>query len=718
MHSYTEVSPSGKGLRILFRAEGFVYDKERYYVVNHKQGLEVYIAGATQRYVTVTGNRVNDYPFGERGAELQQVLERYMRQPEKPKNSGINGLNGFFGKMDYFPKMLSDEELLQKAMSSRMGAEFQRLWNGDITGYKSQSEADMALCSSLAFWTGRNEEQMDRLFRKSGLMRKKWDRSQSGSTYGAITIRKAVERCRSIYQITEKKVMTPSQEETENPVENVKNTTPDVQAAMSKGFQPFVKLEPQKNHLPPFPIDALPAPLRDCVKAVSLNSQTSPDMAAVIGLGCLAVCLQGKYQVEAGSGYCEPLSLYTVVIASPGERKSSVLNRMTKPIYDFEIAYNKAREPERMENQRRREKLQRKIAGLKSRLERREDEETEQELREAEDELAALPELMPLRLYADDCSSEALTSLLARNGGVFSVISSEGGIFDIMAGRYSSKANMEVWLKGHCGDSIRVDRLGREAEYIPHPALSTILAIQPSVLSDIMSNTAMGGRGLLARFLYASPASCVGKRKFSAPPIPYDVWNRYVMMINGFLTEQSVGAKLKLSERAVEIISDCFEEHEIFMREDGAAIADWANKYIGTVLRIAGLLHVGDGETEQQEISASVMHRAIEIGRYFLAHASYAYALIDSDETLKKADFIMKKVMKKQITSMKRSELYRMCRSRFFEDAESMMPTLELLENHGYIRIEEPEMRKGPGRTPSIQIRINPEVYREAEENK
>lgn len=277
---------------------------------------------------------------------------------------------------------------------------------------------------------------------------------------------------------------------------------------------------------------------------------------------------------------------------------------------------------------------------------------------------------------------------------------------------------MEVWLKGHCGDSIRVDRLGREAEYIPHPALSTILAIQPSVLSDIMSNTAMGGRGLLARFLYASPASCVGKRKFSAPPIPYDVWNRYVMMINGFLTEQSVGAKLKLSERAVEIISDCFEEHEIFMREDGAAIAGWANKYIGTVLRIAGLLHVGDGETEQQEISASVMHRAIEIGRYFLAHASYAYALIDSDETLKKADFIMKKVMKKQITSMKRSELYRMCRSRFFEDAESMMPTLELLENHGYIRIEEPEMRKGPGRTPSIQIRINPEVYREAEENK
>ena len=38
-----------------------------------------------------------------------------------------------------------------------------------------------------------------------------------------------------------------------------------------------------------------------------------------------------------------------------------------------------------------------------------------------------------------------------------------------------------------------------------HPALSAILSIQPSVLDEIMSNTTMTGRGLIARFLYASP---------------------------------------------------------------------------------------------------------------------------------------------------------------------------------------------------------------------
>ena len=83
------------------------------------------------------------------------------------------------------------------------------------------------------------------------------------------------------------------------------------------------------------------------------------------------------------------------------------------------------------------------------------------------------------------------------------MISTEGGIFDIMAGRYSNKSNIDVWLKGHCGDAIYVDRMTREAECIMHPALSAILSIQPSVLDEIMSNTTMTGRGLIC-LLYTS----------------------------------------------------------------------------------------------------------------------------------------------------------------------------------------------------------------------
>lgn len=75
------------------------------------------------------------------------------------------------------------------------------------------------------------------------------------------------------------------------------------------------------------------------------------------------------------------------------------------------------------------------------------------------------PELKPVRFFADDCTSEALSSLMTANNGVFSVISTEGGIFDIMAGWYFNKCSGDVWLKGHCGDAIYADRVTREAEF-------------------------------------------------------------------------------------------------------------------------------------------------------------------------------------------------------------------------------------------------------------
>ena len=188
-----------------------------------------------------------------------------------------------------------------------------------------------------------------------------------------------------------------------------------------------------------------------------------------------------------------------MVIASPGERKSSVMKDMTKYLYDYEHDFNESHAEEIRASKRKREDLERQIAGLQKKLENKRNLQMENELHELEAQREQLPERKPARFFADDCSSEALTSLIASSHGIFSVISTEGGIFDIMAGRYSGKANLDVWLKGHCGDAIRVDRMGREPEYIPHPALSAILSIQPSVLDEIMSNTTMNGRGLIAK---------------------------------------------------------------------------------------------------------------------------------------------------------------------------------------------------------------------------
>lgn len=482
-------------------------------------------------------------------------------------------------------------------------------------------------------------------------------------------------------------------------------------------FQPLVPLKGQAGDLPPFPVDCLPSVARDYVKAVAEHSQTAVDMAAVIGLGVLAVCLQGKYVVEGMPGYQEPLSLYTVVIAPPGERKSSVMRDMTQYLYDYEREFNEGRQTEIRKNRQERESMERYISGLQEKLRHSTDQMLELELQHMEAQLEEMPVVKPVRFFADDCSSEALTNLLANNNGVLSVISTEGGIFDIMAGRYNNRVNIDVWLKGHCGDAIRVDRLGREPEYIPNPALSAILTIQPVVLDEIMSNATMAGRGLIARFLYASPPSMIGSRRFQTPEIPSEISKAYKNLIYDLMEipKPEKPMVLTLTPHATDVIAHHFHEHEIYLSGEGQMISDWASKYIGAVLRIAGLLHVAEPDRDDDEISSDTMRRAIQIGQYFLAHSSYAYSMMGSDISIKKAQFVLGKLKKEKITSIKRWELAKLCRGKFFKKSEDLYPTLELLQSCGYIMQTDANTQPTPGRRPDILVLVNPEVYRQSE---
>jgi len=290
------------------------------------------------------------------------------------------------------------------------------------------------------------------------------------------------------------------------------------------------------------------------------------------------------------------------------------------------------------------------------------------------------------------------------------VLSTEGGIFDIMAGRYSSKVNIDVWLKGHCGDTIRVDRLGRQAEYVPHPTLSAILTIQPSVLDEIMENTTMTGRGLIARFLYASPPSQIGKRVYITPSIPPEVAAAYRNLIFSLmaLPVGETPTTLTLSARAEIRMAIFFQQHEQYLICEGQDISDWANKHVGSVLRIAGLLHAAEAPDHQREISEETLLRAIQIGAYFLAHARYAYSMMGTDLSIQKANFVLGKLHKKGIAEIKRQDLFQMCRGKFFKKTEEIIPTLELLEEHGYLRLEQP-VTSGVGRPPDMRVIVNPE---------
>lgn len=101
---------------------------------------------------------------------------------------------------------LDDHQLIQKAMSAATnGAQFSGLWRGDRSffpvrnGKPDQSGADQSLINLLAFWTGKDDARMDRLFRQSGLMRPKWDERRTNGTYGSETIDEAIQKVRNVY---------------------------------------------------------------------------------------------------------------------------------------------------------------------------------------------------------------------------------------------------------------------------------------------------------------------------------------------------------------------------------------------------------------------------------------------------------------------------------------------------------------------------------------
>ena len=187
LDSYTEISPSGEGFHIIVKGD---MPSGR----NRKGGIEMYEDG---RFFTVTGNRLpgTEPEVKRRDGPLRVVHHKFLKKSKVNRQRDTTSNRGS-------PELdLDDNEVLRKAKNSSNGKKFEALWNGITSGYDSHSEADLALCSYLAFWTGGDKQQMDDLFRKSGLYRDKWDREHSsdGKTYGEMTIDKAVATSTSFY---------------------------------------------------------------------------------------------------------------------------------------------------------------------------------------------------------------------------------------------------------------------------------------------------------------------------------------------------------------------------------------------------------------------------------------------------------------------------------------------------------------------------------------
>ncbi|MDA3644170.1 DUF3987 domain-containing protein [Saccharopolyspora indica] len=464
--------------------------------------------------------------------------------------------------------------------------------------------------------------------------------------------------------------------------------------------------------LPPFPVEVLPGWLAEQVTAVAIATQTPPDLAGCVALAVLSTAVGGRAVARIRQGWDEPVNIYTVVALPPASRKTPVFRAMTTPLTaaERELAAKMAPVIEQA-------RLERKTA--ESVLERAEraaatadSGERETALAEALDAaLEAREKDVPAepRLIADDITPEEVATLLSQHGGRLAVLSAEGGIFDILAGRYSGSPNLNVFLKGHGGDLLLVDRKGRPAERVDNPALTLGVTVQPAVIDELGRTAIFRGTGLLARFLYSLPENTVGTRLADPPPVPTEILAAYDENLRGLvmtLHEWTDPAVFAFSPEANEVLIDLHNTIEPKLhpqRGEWAHIGDWAGKQVGQTARLAALLHAAQhpGEPWARPVDRDLAEAARTLGDYFAQHALAVFERLGADPAVQGARTVLQWITQNQIRAFTKREAHRSLASRF-PSATDLNPALAMLEDHGHIAcVEQPHTGRGRPRSPS-----------------
>ncbi|MER5197768.1 YfjI family protein [Streptomyces sp. NPDC002755] len=475
-----------------------------------------------------------------------------------------------------------------------------------------------------------------------------------------------------------------------------------------------------RRDLAPFPAHVFPAWMGEFVAAVAEETQTPVDLAGSIALAVLATAAGGRSVVHVRGNWREPTNLYTVVALPPGNRKSAVFALLTNPLYDAEKQLKAAMQPAIVEAEVT-ARLAKEAADKAAARAASADDDKRQEMVATAVGLAQTAGTLTVPaepvLLADDSTPETVTSLMAEQGGRLSVMSAEGGIFDIIAGRYSGAPNMDAFLKGHAGDRLRVNRQSRR-EYIDAPALTIGLAVQPEVLQDIGKVKGFDGRGFLARFLFSLPKSMVGERKVVTDPVPEQTAATYaarVIDLTLSLAEWTDPAVIQLSPGADAVLITYQERVEPQLKKRGGKlghITNWAAKLAGATARMAALLHLAEhgGNGYAHPVTEATMRAAIELGEYYTAHALAVFDAMGADPVIGRARSVLDALRDNRWEDVSRRDVFTALSRSEVPTVADLEPALALLEDHGYLRSYQPERTGKRGRPPAPRLAAHPSL--------
>lgn len=476
--------------------------------------------------------------------------------------------------------------------------------------------------------------------------------------------------------------------------------------------------------LPSLDLSLFPSWLGAFAEALSVSTETPAELPGGMTLAVVAAAAARRVVVRVSDDYSEPTCLWVAPALEPANLKSAVESAAKEPlqIWESEQAEKLAttiRETtsDRLTMDARIKALRAAAASVKTKpgdVQRYQD-----EIKQLECDLPDIP--VPTRLWTSDATPETFGAMLGQHEECMALMSSEGAIIDILAGRYTGGTpNIDLFLKGHSGDSDVTDRLSRDSVKLKYPRITIGISPQPEVFNALAAIKGGEGRGLLARFLYFLPASRLGYRTLDAPSIPQVVRTAYhagvQAMLNWPLNVNSANGcyMVDLSPEARIEWQEFRQWVELEMRPDGSMAnhKKWAGKSAGAAIRIAGVMHSAlhaHGHPWELPIEADTMNAALKVVAVAMQHSKAVLSAMGSDEAMNNARTVLDWLRRMKLPSTTRRNIHAGVKHRL-PTAKLVESAVNYLEERGYVYVVDQTSNPNNGRPGSPIVVVRPEL--------
>lgn len=399
------------------------------------------------------------------------------------------------------------------------------------------------------------------------------------------------------------------------------------------GWLPIIKDEDSEEEITvSFPRDVFPEYLERYLDSVAANVQVDRAMICAAVLAASALCMQGRFKVAypSGNGHSEHLCLYIVIVADPGERKSSTFEKALVPVRQWQKEHREQYKLDFEQYKLQDEVLSGSIESQKKKLSDKK--LTAEQRQQIADELTALSmdrtefkaPISP-EIIATDTTVEALAGLLAITGESAGIFTDEADFLKIIAGLYNkgTSGNLQLVLGAYDGSSYFRLR-GAGTISLSRPLLSMCLFAQPALFDEIKQKNDLKGRGMIGRLLFCTPKKMAGLRNVrSNARIDKIAQQQYIDTLETLLDipqkDNDSIPVLSWEKDAAEYILDHLQKIEDSikagnpMEED----SDYASKAGGVAVRIAGILHMLHTGNPKIPISLDTAIKAVQAHLYF-----------------------------------------------------------------------------------------------------